>query len=114
MTTEVEAQSFSNQIGYAAISATGSTDNTVVAAVTGKRIRVLAYSLVCSGAVTCRFESNAGGTALTGQMSFAANGGISAPPFTLGHFQTTAGQLLNLEISDTGVTVAGHLTYELV
>ena len=46
-----------------------SGNNTLVAAVTGKKIRVLALTATMTGtAVTIRFEDGAGGTALTGQM----------------------------------------------
>jgi hypothetical protein len=95
---------------FAAIAASSSGDNTVVAAVSGKKIRVLSYTLVAAGAVTCRFEDGAGGTAKSGQMSFAANGGVSVPFSPVGHFETTAGTLLNLELGGA-VAVAGHLCY---
>ena len=99
------------KLRYAVISA-ASTDNTVVAAVTGQCIRVLAYTLVVTGAATARFESGTAGTALTGQMPFAANGGVSAPYNPQGHFQTLSGGLLNLELSANAAH--GHLTYVLV
>lgn len=87
-----------------------STDNTVVAAVVGKKIRVLAYVLVVTGAATARWESGAGGTALSGQMSLAANGGVSAPFNPAGWFETAAGSLLNLELSANGAD--GHVVYQ--
>jgi hypothetical protein len=95
---------------YAVISGASSGDNTVVAAVTGKKIRVLSFFLVAAGAVTVRFESGASGTALTGVMSLAANGGLSCPLNELGYFETAAGVLLNLELGGV-VQVSGHLTY---
>lgn len=98
------------QVKYAVIDHATSGDNTLVAAVTGKKIRVLSYVLVASGAVTVRFESGASGTALTGQMSLAANGGISAPFNENGYFETAAGVLLNLELGGA-VSVDGHLSY---
>jgi hypothetical protein len=90
-----------------------SGDNTLVAAVTGKRIRVLQCLLVASAAVTVRFESGASGTALTGQMQLAANGGFEADFNPAGHFETAAGALLNLELSGA-VSVDGWLNYEEV
>ncbi|HKS27836.1 MAG TPA: hypothetical protein VJS44_08455 [Pyrinomonadaceae bacterium] len=94
----------------AVIDCANSGDNTLVAAVTGKSIRVLNIVLIASAAVTVRFESGAGGAALTGQMQLAANGGF-APGFDpFGHFQTAAGELLNLELSGA-VSVDGWLTY---
>lgn len=98
------------QVKYAVIDHASSGDNTLVAAVTGKKIRVLAYTLIASGAVTVRFESGASGTALSGQMSLASNGGVSAGYLPDGHFETAAGALLNLELGGA-VSVDGHLTY---
>jgi len=83
-------------------------DNTVVAAVTGKIIRVTSYFIVATAATTVRFESGAGGTALTGAMSLAANGILQASHDPTGHFQTASGALLNLEL--TGAA-QGYLKY---
>ncbi len=89
------------------------TNATIVAAVAGKRIRVLSFFLVAVTAVTVRFESTSGGAALTGLMSVGATD-VLAPGYNpLGHFQTVAGQLLNLELGGT-VQVSGALTYVLV
>lgn len=95
---------------FAAIDVAGSGDNTIVAAVTGKKIRVLALFLVASAAVTVRFESGAGGTALTGQMQLGANGVLVLPENANGWFQTAAAALLNLELSGA-VSVDGGLVY---
>lgn len=95
---------------FAVIAASSSGDNTLVAAVTAKKIRVLSYSLVAAGTVTVRFESGASGTALTGQMSLVANTGISVAFNPCGHFETGTNTLLNLELSGA-VSVAGHLCY---
>jgi len=104
------AISLPQYIKYAAIDAATSGDNTLVAAVEGKKIRVLDYVFIAAGTVNVRFESGASGTALTGQMNFIANTGV-APGFTpIGHFETAAGALLNLELSGA-VSVDGHLAY---
>ena len=102
-------------IKFAVISAASSGDNTLVAAVTGKKIRVIYYKIVPSADVSVRFESGAGGTALTGVMPLLAEDGVVGPsileaycPFGL--FQTAASALLNLELSGA-VGVYGHLTY---
>lgn len=87
-----------------------SGNNTLVAAVAGRKIRVLAYHITAAGAVTARFESGADGTALTGQMTLAQGGTISAPYNPLGWFETAAGTLLNLELS-SAVSVDGVLVY---
>lgn len=95
---------------FAAIAAASSGDNTLIAAVVSKKIRVLSYALIAAGAVTCRFEDGAGGTAKSGQMALAANGVLSVPFSPVGHFETTANTLLNLELGGA-VSVAGHICY---
>jgi len=97
----------------AVIDHASSGNNTVVAAVTGKKIVVTSFCLVSAGTVTARFESAADGTALTGQMTMAVNTSVAAPYNEAGHFWTVAGELLNLELSGA-VSVDGWLTYRLV
>ena len=99
---------------YAVIDAAAAGDNTLVAAVTGKKIRVLSAVLVASGgAITVRFESGAAGTALTGLMDLTADGQLVVPLNGFGWFETAAGALLNLELS-AATLVAGALVYEEV
>lgn len=97
---------------FASVSVAGSGNNTLVAAVTGKKIRVLAMQLTMSGTtVTWAFQTAAGGTALTGTMGPIAQGVTVTWPFCpLGHFETVAGQLLNLSLSGAQA-VAGSLVY---
>lgn len=99
--------------GFAVIDVASSGDNTLVAAVSGKKIRVHSLFLISAGTVTVRFESGASGTALTGQMSLVANGGFSLPYNPEGWFETAAGSLLNAELS-SAVSVDGALSYSLV
>lgn len=95
----------------AAVAATTLGNNTLVAAVTGKSIRVLALVLVASGgANTVRLESDADGTALTGQMDLAADGQLVLPYNPAGWVVTVAGELLNLELS-AATAVAGVVLY---
>lgn len=95
----------------AVIAAASSGDNTLVAAVTGRKIRVLSLALVASGgAVSVRLESGASGTALTGVMDIADNGQLILPHNPLGWVETAAAALLNLELSGA-IAVAGCLTY---
>ncbi len=97
---------------YASIAAASAGDNTLVAAVTGKKIRVLAVVLVASGgANTVAFETAAGGTALTGDMDIADNGQLVLPLNGFGWFETDAAALLNLELANA-TAVAGALVYE--
>lgn len=95
---------------YAVIDTSSSGNTTLVAAVTAKVIRVLAYTFVCDGAVAVKFTSGAGGTALSGAMSCAANGGATPPFCPAGHFQTGTNTALVLNLS-AAVGVRGHLTY---
>lgn len=95
---------------FAIIDAASSGDNTIVSAVNPKKLRVLSLFVVAAAAVTVRFESGAGGTALTGQMVLAANGGFALPFNPVGWFETASNTLLNLELSGA-VSVDGSLTY---
>ncbi len=95
---------------YAVIDAATSGDNTLVAAVTAKKVRVLALYLVAAGTVNVRFESGAGGTALSGQMNLVANTGFVLPFNPAGWFETASNTLLNLELS-AAISVDGTLTY---
>ncbi|MEW6214544.1 MAG: hypothetical protein AB1478_04975 [Nitrospirota bacterium] len=98
--------------------ATGSISATtaIVAAVTGKKIKVFAYSLIMSSttAVTCTFNNGAAGTALwtvplqalSGTIS-GANLAVSIPSFL---FATGAGVLLELALS-AAVSVTYSISY---
>lgn len=93
------------------IDAAGSGDNELVAAVTGKKIRVIALSLTMTGTlVTIRLESSAGGAALTGQMGPLAGNSITLPFSPVGWCETVAGQSLNMELSGAQ-SVDGLLVY---
>lgn len=95
---------------FAVIDGATSGDNTLVAAVTAKKVRVLALFLVAAGTVNVRFESGAGGTALTGQMNLIANTGFALPYNPAGWFETASNTLLNMELS-AAISCDGCLTY---
>ncbi len=101
------------------ISAATMGDNTLVAAVTGKIIRVLSYNIVSAGSLTAKFQSAASGTDLTGAMSMVVGVPNTSPPpvFTSaglqGQFECVVGELLNLNLS-AGTQVSGYLTYQLI
>ena len=98
-------------VKFAKIAASSNGNNTLVTAVTGAKIRVLAYNLSAAGAVNAKFQSAAGGTDLTGLKYFAAAGDNLVAPFSPeGWFETVAGELLNLSLS-AGVAVGGELVY---
>ena len=103
----------SSEEQFALISAAGSGNNTVVAAVAAKRIRVIGLCMVAAAAVVARFESDADGTALTGAMSMIVGVPIEAYN-PAGLFETdVANELLNLELGGA-VQVSGFLTYLLI
>lgn len=93
---------------WAVIDHATSGDNTIVAAVTSKKIRVHQVFFTTAAAVTIRFESGAGGTALTGQMLTPV--GMVLPFSRTGWFETAAGVLLNMELSGA-TSVDGALQY---
>jgi len=95
---------------FAIIDAATSGDNTLVAAVSGKKIRVVSVVLIASAAVNVRFESGASGTALTGQMNLTTNSGFAPGFIPIGHFETATNTLLNLELSSAN-SVDGWITY---
>lgn len=96
-------------------SSNAAAGNTLIAAVPGKRIGVLAACLIAAGDVVATFYSGPAdtGTALTGPLTLAANGGfvINAPidPATA-WLLTAPGEALTLHLATT-VTVGGWLVY---
>ncbi len=103
-----------SEVQYAVVAAATGGDNTLVLAVTAKKIRVVSLVLVASGgANTVRLESGASGTALTGQMDIIDNGQLVLPYNPAGWTETAAAALLNLELS-AGTSVAGVLGYVTV
>ncbi len=92
------------------ISAT-SGDNTLVAAVAGYKIRVLSYVLVPTANQTAKFQSSTTSD-LTGVMTTLAGVPIVGAFQKEGHFETVAGELLNIATSAS--TLKGHMTYALV
>lgn len=93
------------------IVAADSTDAELVAAVSGRRIRVLSYFFTVGANATILLESG-GSTPLTGTMDFGANGSASfsgsadAPAF-----QGNVGENLTLTNVGAGGNVEGHVCY---
>lgn len=90
---------------------------TLVAAVSGKKIRVLSLLMTIdtlTGDETYTFKSGAGGTALTGALGDASAASavlvIEYGFSPLGHFETASGSLLELFLSVTG-EAKGSLVY---
>jgi len=94
-------------VQYALINATSFGDTQIVPAVSGKRIRVIAYAVIASATVSIKFRS--GTTDITGSMRVVEGGGI-AHAYDGGLFQTAVGQALNINLS-TNATVGGYVVY---
>lgn len=94
---------------YAALAASTSGASTAVAAVAGKKIRVLGYVIVANGAVNVKFQSHTAGD-LTGLFYLVANTGVAGGYNPVGHFETVAGEALDINLSGN-VAAGGHLTY---
>lgn len=97
-------------VKYAVIDASASGNNTIVAAVTGKKLRVISLFYLAAGTVTCTFQSGAGGTAITGPLPHTAQTGAVLNYNEDGWFETAAGSLLNLNLN-AAIAVAGALSY---
>lgn len=101
------------------INASASGDNTLVASVPGRRIRVMGYALSFSGTVNAQFTDGAGGSALAGLFYGAAGGNVKAdavPPVMgsqPGWFATSQGNALVLNLS-AAVAVGGVLLVDYV
>lgn len=98
-----------HDVKYAVIAATTTSgDNTIVAAVSGKKIRVLNYVVLSSGNSTITWESN-NTTALSGAMNTQAMDQLVSGYSSDGHFETVAGEALTAAIG--GNAYQGHLSY---
>jgi hypothetical protein len=108
---------------FAAIAAASSGDNTIIAAVSSKKIRVLAFRLKAAAAssatVACYWRNGAGGSALEGGASnttpldktgAAGAGGETAQFNPVGWFETSANTALVLNLS-AAQAVTGSITY---
>lgn len=100
-------QGTSSAVKFAKIEADTTGNTQVVAAVTGKKIRVHGALVIANAAVTVKFQSAT--TDITGPMSLSANGGF-AHESILGMFETAAGEALNINLS-ANQSVGGHLSY---
>jgi hypothetical protein len=95
---------------FATISASSSGDNTLVAAVPSKRIRVTSYLLSASAAVNGKFQSETAGD-ISGLHYWASAGQGATPAYDpTGIIQTVAGEALQLNLSGA-VPVGGWLKY---
>jgi hypothetical protein len=94
--------------------ASGTTDGSVVAAVTAKKIRVLAYTILAGAAatdVTFNTKPAGAGTAISCLHACGSNGGLVSGYCPSGHFQTSAGEGLSATTSAGGVATGINLIY---
>jgi hypothetical protein len=100
-------------VKYAKISCAASGDNTLVAAVTSKKIRILELYLISTGTVNVYFADGAS-TALIGdstnKLALVANKDLHFGPSQFGITETASGQLLKINLSGA-VGVSGYIVY---
>jgi hypothetical protein len=107
---EIHVGTQSATVKFAKIDTATSGNNTIVAAVSGRKIRVVAACVHAAGNVTVKFQSGASGTDLTGAMTVTATGPIQLMYCQFGHFETAAGSLLNMVLGGV-VQVSGWVAY---
>lgn len=99
---------------FAAIAAASSGNNTLLAAVTGKKIRVLQMMLMAAGTVNVYITSGAGGTVIfggsTNKINLVASTGFVLPYSPVGWFETASATLLNINLS-AAIAVSGGFVY---
>lgn len=100
---------------YAAVAASTAGDNSLVSAVSGKKIRVLSMMIIAGAAGNIYFTSSAAGTTIfggsTNKINLAANGGFCLPFSPVGWFENSStNQALVMNASSTG-PFSGGLTY---
>lgn len=103
---DIEINGKNYPVKYAVINLADTGD--IVAAVTGKKIRLVSLFFVASAAVTLTLRSTT--TALSGAMAFAQNGGLMLPVNQFGWVQTAKGGALNL-LMGSAVQVSGAANY---
>lgn len=102
-------------MNYAKVDVSASGDSTVVAAVSGRKIRVLTYVLASDTNTKIKFKSDT--TDLTGPMALGAysnifNGNTDLTPGGLiGVLETAPGEALVLN-STVAAAVGGHIVYK--
>lgn len=101
---------------YDAIAAS-TTDSVLVAAVTGRKIRVLAFIInqgdTTPSAVTFNSKGGGAGTAIFAPLKYAANGGTNPPLIDSGYFETNVSEGLTVTTGAGSTTNVGVI-YELV
>lgn len=104
-----------NQFRYARINATKDGDNTVIAAVEGKKIIVLGYTINLNAAGTVQFQDSAAeAPAVFAGYEFPDGGGASyGGGLECPAFEVTRSLGLEVSVAES-VDATGHLTYVLI
>ena len=96
----------------AVIDSAATGDVVVVAAVAGKRIRVVAVEFIASGVVSTKWTSAAAGTTISGVQSNVDGSGQQLGLNPIGWFETVAGDALVLN-KTAAIQTGGSLLYTL-
>ena len=94
--------------------AASQTDSSVVAAVAGKRIKVVSYQLIGQGTsntITFNSKPAGAGAAITPTYSVPATNAIAVPYSPKGHFQTVAGEGLTVTTGATASNLGVLVNY---
>jgi len=94
----------------APISVSTSGATTIVAAVALKKIRPISIVLVANDFVNIKFQSHTTPTDLTGLLYLGSNGGFASGLNEHGHFETVAGEALDINLS-ASIAVGGWINY---
>ena len=97
------------EIKDAVISITGSGQQVVVAAVPGKKIRVVSFWIIVDAATAVTWQN--GTTDITGAAPLAINGGWVVDFSPVGHFETAVGAALNIELGTSSANAKGSVNY---
>lgn len=101
------------EVKFATIGTSASGDTTLVAAVSGKKIRVLTLDAISKAALDIYFKDGAGAEVFgkaASVVGLQAGGGFILPHSPTGHFETASGQALLVNLSGS-TALAGSLSY---
>jgi len=106
----VNASAVAVPIKFASVNATADGDNTIIASVASKKLRVLGGRITCTGAGTISFKTGTGGVldrfiSSANGNGFADRGGVDCPLF-----ETVSGEALLLN-NPAGIDSVGSLAY---
>lgn len=96
------------------VAVTTAANSDLVAAVSGKIIRVLAAALTVVGTATTLFKFQSDGTDLTGEMRQGSTKPLILPFSEAGWFETVAGEKLNIVFAGGARQIDGVIHYQEV